>query len=290
MAKAFTVLSWNIEHLKGKPERTKAVVKKLKNEGPDIFAIYEVEGKIVYEELSDQMPGYTFHITEGKETQEILLGVKKTPRFTAFFSQRVTFKSGNEYLRPGALLSVKLDSVIYSLLFLHLKSSTTPLGLGVRDDQLARIGRLKKKLDKRAVPNTRANFIALGDFNTMGLDYRGKKYDIPAPAELNKLDKDLKVKSIKMRRLSKTTPNTWSNGSASNYSPSNLDHVVASDHLKFKHWTNKKPVNEPDESFKAGKSEVDVRGWVDKSTIKKQDKWIEKYSDHSYLLFEVEKV
>ncbi len=124
----------------------------------------------------------------------------------------------------------------------------------------------------------------------MGTDCRGKKYDIPPHAELDKLDKDIKRKSVKMCRLSKTVPNTWSNGSKSSYDPSNLDHVVASDHLVFKSWNNKSPVNESEENLTEGKSNVDVRGWVDQKTIAKQDKWIEQYSDHSYLYFEVERV
>lgn len=289
MAKAFSVLSWNIEHLKDKqPNRIKAVVETIKNEKPDIFAIYEVEGKSVYNDLFDKMPKYTFHITEGRQTQEILVGVKNN--ISAFFTQKVTFKTGNPSLRPGAILSVRIDSVDYSLLFLHLKSLTKPVGLGLRDDQFERVGKLKKKLDKQAGNNKRANFIALGDFNTMGMNYRGKKHDISAGAELDKLDKDFNKHSIKMRRLSKTTPNTWSNGSGSRYKPSNLDHVVASNHMTFKKWNNKNPVNEADNIFVTGKSEVDVRGWVDKNTLSKQDAWINKFSDHSYLFFAINKV
>lgn len=289
MPKAFSVLSWNIEHLKGKkPGRVKRVVDTLTNENPDVFGLYEIEGKDIYQDIATTMPGYSFHITEGRQTQEILVGVKN--KFTAFFSQRVAFKSGNSWLRPGAMLSIKLDGVDYTLMFLHLKSLTKPVGLGVRDDQFERLFKLKKKLDKSSIASGPANFIALGDFNTMGMDYRGKAHDIPAEAELNKLDLDAKRNSIKMSRLSKTTPNTWSNGSASSYSPSNLDHVVASDHLQFKLWDDKLPVNEDATSFVPGKSQVDVRGWVDESTIAKQDKWIDKFSDHSYLYFEVSKV
>jgi len=40
------------------------------------------------------------------------------------------------------------------------------------------------------------------------MDCRGKKHDIPAEAELNKLDLDIKKKSIKMFRLSKMAPNS----------------------------------------------------------------------------------
>jgi len=288
MAKAFSVLSWNIEHLRdNQPKRIKAVAKVLKAEKPDVFGLYEVEGKNVYRELSETMSNYTFHITEGRQTQEILVGIRHG--ITAMFSQRVAFKGGNPSLRPGALLTMKVDGEDYSLLFLHLKSMTSPLGLGVRDHQFRKLEKLKKKLDKKAGANKRANFIALGDMNTMGMDYRGKKYDIPATAELDKLDKDIKKKSVKMRRLFKSTPNTWSNGSASSYSPSDVDHVILSDHMTLKKWTNKDPINEDSAAFVPGSSEVDVRGWVDETTVGKQDKWIGKYSDHSYLYFEVNK-
>lgn len=289
MSKAFSVLSWNIEHLKDKqPNRIKRVVETLKSENPDVFALYEIEGKYIYDDLVTKMPNYSFHITEGRQTQEILVGVKN--RLTSFFSQRIEFRSGNAFLRPGAMLSIKLDNEDYTLMFLHLKSLTKPIGLGIRDDQFERLYKLKKKLDKKAGDTKRAHFIALGDLNTMGMDYRGKKYDIPAHAELDKLDKDIKRKSVKMRRLTKSTANTWSNGSSSSYSPSNLDHVIASDHLTFKAWKSKEPINETTDTHVEGKSEVDVRGWVDQTTIAKQDKWISEFSDHSYLYFEINKV
>ena len=287
MAKAFSVLSWNIEHLKDKqPQRIRDVVAEINTKKPDVFALYEVEGKSVYDELTTHMPKYSFHITEGRQTQEILVGVNH--KFPAFFSQRVEFKAGNSSLRPGALLTLKVNDENYSLMFLHLKSLTKPIGLGVRDEQFEKLMKLKSKLDKKA--DKKANFIALGDFNTMGMNYRGRAHDIPASAELNKLDLDIRRKSVSMRRLSKTAPNTWSNGSKSSYSPSDLDHVIASNHLKFKSWTNKDPVNEDSGGFVVGKSEVDVQGWVDSKSITQQDKWISQYSDHCYLYFEVQKV
>lgn len=289
MPKAFSVLSWNIEHLRGKrPERLARIVNLLKSEDPDIFSLYEIEGKTIYQSLLSTLPDYSFHITEGSQTQEILIGVKHS--LTAFFSQRVEFKSGNSRLRPGAMLSLKIDGIDYTLMFLHLKSLNSPIGLGIRDDQLSRAYKLKRKLDKIAPDNQRANFIVLGDFNTMGMNYRGKKYDIPASAELIKLDKDINYKSIAMRRLSKTTSNTWSNGSGSRYPPADLDHVLVSKHLNAKLWQNKLPVNEVNINFTPGQSEVDIRGWVDEQTIAKQDEWIEQYSDHSYLFFEIDKV
>ncbi|WDE05291.1 endonuclease/exonuclease/phosphatase family protein [Thalassomonas viridans] len=288
MPKAFSVLSWNIEHLKGKrPDRLFRIVNTIKFENPDIFALYEVEGKTVYNSLLNELPGYSFHITEGPQTQEILVAVKH--KFTAFFSQRVEFKSSFSRLRPGAMLSVRIEGQDYSLMFLHLKSQSTPIGLGVRDVQFASIYKLKRKLDKLAGNKQKANFIVLGDFNTMGMNYSGKKYDIPASAELARMDNYIRRRSVAMRRLSKTCPNTWSNGSGSSYPPADLDQVLVAKHLKTRLWHNKLPVNEKDPRFNSGQAEVDIRGWVDQATIEEQDKWIENYSDHCYLYFEVTK-
>src|SRR4030067_2464728 len=108
----------------------------MKEQNPDLFALYEVESSEVYTTLVSKMPNYHFHITEGPQTQEILVGEKKT--LTAFFTQKVEFKSGNTYLRPGALLTVRFSGKDYPILFLHTKSSTKPIGLGLRDDMFER--------------------------------------------------------------------------------------------------------------------------------------------------------
>ena len=78
-----------------------------------------------------------------------------------------------------------------------------------------------------------------------------------------------------MRLLTKDEPATWSNGSQSSLRPSNLDHVVAADHLEFKGFSG---------------AEVKVLGWPKLSTAASQDEWIENYSDHALLYFEVQKL
>jgi hypothetical protein len=90
--------------------------------------------------------------------------------------------------------------------------------------------------------------------------------------ELKKLDRD--AKKVRMVRLGKTAPATWSNGSGSRFPPSDLDHVVASNHLGFKHFHG---------------AEVDVRGWPALDTPAQQNKWISDYSDHGLLYLEVQK-
>lgn len=65
---------------------------------------------------------------------------------------------------------------------------------------------------------------------------------------------------------------TWYNGSPS-YTPTNLDHVVASDHLDIRSQDN-------------GPFNVSVLGWP-KLPDSQWDDWLSTYSDHALLYFEV---
>jgi len=270
MTNAFSLASWNVEHFKGKKKRTNRIIKFMNDQEPDIFALYEVEAKESFNTLIRQMSDYQFHITEGSQTQEILVGVKND--FTAFFTQRLEFKSGNQYLRPGAFLTLNIDNVFYSILFMHTKSSSFPIGLGIRDDQFQHAFRLKKKLDKRGGGEGKANFMFLGDLNTMGMEYPFHK-DIKPKIELDKLKRE--ADKVKMRPLTKNKPYTWWNGPGSRYKPGDFDHVVASKQLKFKKFSG---------------ADVDVRGWPAIETENEQAEWIEKYSDHGMLFLIVENV
>jgi hypothetical protein len=69
-------------------------------------------------------------------------------------------------------------------------------------------------------------------------------------------------------RSTKSAPNTWSNGSKSKTPPSNLDHVAAASHLKFRSLAG---------------TDVAVRGWPELATPAQQDKWISEHSDHALL-------
>lgn len=273
MAKLFSVASWNVEHFKDDPSRVGRVVTFLKDQNPDVFGLYEVEGAEVFTALVAQMPNYTFQITEGPQTQEILIGVKKT--VTAFITQKTEFKSGTTHMRPGQLVTVSKNGKSYSLLFLHLASGSDPRGMGLRDAMLERAFDFRKTLDKAAGGTGKANYIFLGDLNTMGLKYPFNK-SIDATLELKKWDAYAAKAAIGMQRLAKTHPASWSNGSASSLPPSNLDHVYASTNLSFRAF-----------AAPGGGSNVSVRGWATEATVAKQDKWIKDYSDHCLLYFEV---
>ena len=282
MEKAFSVVSWNVKHFKKKPNeradaaRVNRVVSLLKQQDPDVFALYEVTGKDVFVETIKNFPGYTFEITEGPQTQEILLGVRNT--ISCFITQRVEFKSGTTHMRPGLLATFTIDGVNYILLFLHLASSTEPRGMGLRDDMLYKAVKFRHVLDKATGGRHTANYVFLGDLNIMGMEYPFEK-DIEAQIELGKWDVRAR-RYYGMRRLEKSHNVTWSGGSTSGYPDANLDHVYAAKHLKFKLFKNAN-----------GKDvDVDVRGWVNKTSNSDKDDWIAKYSDHSLLYFELQKL
>ena len=274
MAKAFSIASWNIEHFKGDLSRTDRVVDLLKNQNPDVIGLYEVEGSKVFSALSSKFPGYTFQITEGPQTQEILVGFKSS--LSVFIIQKLAFKAGTTHMRPGLLATITIADKPYSILFLHLASSDEPRGFGLRDEMAIRAIKFRKTLNNAT--GGMANYIFLGDLNSMGLDYPYQK-DIDAATELKRWDNRASI-YYDMRRLTKTYDVTFSNGSGSAIPDSNLDHVYASKHLTFREF------NRPDGT----KAEVDVRGWVDKTTQSAKDQWIADYSDHSLLYLEVERV
>ncbi len=273
MAKAFSIASWNVEHFKSDLSRVGRVIDFVKVQNPDVIGLYEVEGSEVFNAVSAKFPGYTFQITEGPQTQEILVGVRSN--LSVFMTQKIQFKSGTTHMRPGLLATITVAGKPYNVLFLHLASSDEPRGFGLRDDMAIRAIKFRKRLD--AAAGGEANYIFLGDLNTMGLDYPYRK-DIDPSTELKRWDSRAE-QYYGLRRLRKTFNATWSNGSTSSIPDSDLDHVYASKQLKFKMFKR----------LDGGLAEVDVRGWVNKSNRDGKDKWIREFSDHSLLYLEVQR-
>jgi len=269
MTRAFSLASWNVEHFRNPDSRADRVVDFLVDLGPpDVFALYEVEGKEVFDELVTKMPGFTFHITEGPQVQEILVGVRSD--LTAFFTQRTEFKSGLWALRPGALLTLTIEDEVYPILFLHTKSGVEPLGLGLRDDMLIRALDFKDVLE--AASGSVPNYMFLGDLNTMGMQYTYlRERDITAELEVLKAANFARGRGMKL--LAKDVPTTWWNG-GTGLAPSNLDQVVAVEHMAF-------------EDF--GGAEVTVLGWPKEPTPSAQRAWIADYSDHGCLYLEIQR-
>jgi len=263
------IVSWNVKHFKGVPSRVNRVVDFLSDQNPDVFTLIEVKSSEVFDALTEKMPNYQFHITDGPQVQELLVGVKRSIA-GAYFSQRTEFKSGNKSLRPGALLSLKKNNKTYTVLFLHAKSMTDPKGLGIRDDQFSKIKKLKKRLDEIAGGRGKANLVVIGDLNTMGMKY---PYDhsISAATELRKLDRMLGGVTVQMNRLAKSEPLTYA--SESLRLQSDLDHVLVSNQL---------------EVIPAGGHDVKVIGWPQEPTNTAKKRWIRSYSDHALLRVDID--
>lgn len=93
MAKAFSVISWNVEHFGAKGTSHKPtkpippIVDNLASHNADVIAVYEVIGAHIFSEVVAKMPNYHLHITEGPQAQEILVGVKRN--LTSFFTQKL---------------------------------------------------------------------------------------------------------------------------------------------------------------------------------------------------------
>ena len=267
MATIFSFASWNIEHFKGgDAARAERCVQFIRDSDPDVFGVYEVEGKAVFSHFVSLMPSHNIYVTEGLSYMQTLVGVRRS--ITAFVTQRHSFKSEVPTLRPGTLVTIQRDHTNYSLLFLHIKSSPDPRSWGLRDDMVGHVRNLKKALDRNA--DNAANFIAIGDFNTMGLRVTHADNDMDGAAEVARYERVLAHRH--MRLLPKSKTHTWWNGPNGTYSPSDLDHAFASEHLRFRDY---------------GGAELDVRGWPEKNTNAEKQTWIDQYSDHALVYGEV---
>lgn len=266
------VISWNVEHFRdGDPARVQRVFQLLRQQQPDVFALYEVEGSEVFRAVTTVIPGYSAQITEGPQTQEILVGWRST--LTAFMTQRTEFQSGVSILRPGALVTITIDGTPWPILFLHTKSADDPRGFGLRDDQFIRAFHLLKALDRgaQALGFQRSNFVFCGDLNTMGMDYTFSDRDISAAQEIVRLSSAASHVSRQMRVLPKNSSVTWTGGGGS-LPDSNLDHVVAASHLTFTQFNG---------------ASVDVRGWP-QLPASQRARWVADFSDHAMLYFEIQ--
>ncbi|WP_136442375.1 hypothetical protein [Pacificoceanicola onchidii] len=277
------ILAWNVEHFKGpkaawrslsgdeeareraKSERVARVVAQIQSIDPDIFAILEVEGDRSPYDVAAAMPDYSFLLTEGKQTQEILVGFRQ--RLRLFFTQKGEFKENNLYLRPAPTLSVQTPSGrTLTLLFGHFKSLPEPGGWGLRASMFEKLVDLKKALDGYAQDKGEdsAAFVAMGDLNTMGLTLTDADGDISADEELARCDK--RLARVNMRRPGKSAAHTFSGGSTSSLDDSDLDHVYIDHSLSVL----------PENGF-----DVRVGGWTTLPTQAERDQWINDYSDHA---------
>lgn len=106
----------------------------------------------------------------------------------------------------------------------------------------------------------------------MGMNLTFSTKDLSENEEIARLK--ARCPSRKLTVLEKSEPATFWPGSTSPFAPSNLDHVVASNHLTFRDF---------------GGVPVSVRGWPQEPTDAAKDEWAAKFSNHAMPFFEVHK-
>lgn len=278
---AFSVCSWNVEFFGSRrPGESQAAVSNriddvfdlLAQPGiqADIFAIYEVNGSQVFQKVIAAFPDYSWQITEGPGTQQILVGF----RVPAFVTQRVEFSRGfTGPLRPGALVTVSHQGQVYPMLFLHLKAADAAIDFGVRAYQHGKVRSLRKSLDGAAT-SKRANFIVAGDLNNVGMDLTFSGRDISMDEEIARLRNMYESRYDELVLLKKSASATFWNGPGSSDPPSDIDHVVAASRIHMATLSNGE--------------QVEVKGWPELDSDAEKAAWIRRYSDHALLRFIVE--
>jgi endonuclease/exonuclease/phosphatase family metal-dependent hydrolase len=268
----FSVLSWNIEKFAGGDARLKNVAAHIKGQDPDVFGLLEIMNADVKALMEREFPDYDFALTDGPEVQEILVGWRRKKFDQAAFTQKRDFNVGNPALRPGALLSLRVGTDWYNVLYLHTDSGTDAPAFGNRAEMFGKTWKLKNAIDKKLGGAAAGNLIVLGDLNTMGLMFPRsvKRFErVDAPTEVEALGEA--AQKAGMVLLAKDRSATWKGGAGE----SNLDHVLASAALGFKNFgTSAAPAN------------VRVLGW-NQFNGAQQANYLKEISDHSSLYVEV---
>jgi len=184
------------------PTRVDRVIDFVAAQNPDMLALYEVESKEVFASVTAKFPGYTFQITEGEESQEILVGGARL-RSRLFFTQKLEFKSAPRRCDLGYSLRSRWRVKSYLRAFSSIwRAANEPRGFGLRDDMAIRAIKFRKTLD--AAAGGKANYLFLGDLNTMGLDYPYQKSHRFAD-RAQKMGSSRRRKFYDMRRLVKNS-------------------------------------------------------------------------------------
>lgn len=193
------VFVWNVRHLNFDPVRIARIAAFIAQHEPDMFAILEVKETEVAHEFMKHFPGFSFTITEGVGSMEVLVGHKN---LTTVSYELEEFQENNPNIRSGNFITF------------------------MENEEFEEIEKLKKSLDRKE--NGKAKLIACGDLNTMGM-----KDEITAEEELEK--HTARLRRVQMRPLTKTFPTTWHPEENMRHvlPPSNLDHVFATEGIDF---------------------------------------------------------
>jgi endonuclease/exonuclease/phosphatase family metal-dependent hydrolase len=265
MACSFAV--WNVEKFKYNPQRVRAVSQLIAKHDPDVIGILEFLDKNAARRLvrSEHLSDYDFAFTDSAKSIEILVGWRRGKFDQVLYTQRRELQVGNVNLRPGGLLSVlpRQQGVFTNFLFLHTDSGKDAKAFANRKLMFEKVWGLQERLAALPEQHNEARLIVLGDLNTMG-----QTNGASAAEEIAALGQAALANG--MRVLPKSHAHTWSSDGKR---MSNLDHVIASNELRFTAQT-------------PAPAEVLVDGWVNRSGDDRIN-FVKNISDHSLLFGEV---
>lgn len=270
------VLFWNVENFVGGEDRTTAVHDHITEFDPDLFCLCEIKDKVALRSLLMQrLSSYNFGLTDGLQQIELLAGWKRNVFEQVMYTQRREFRASQDHLRPGALITAKIQNEWLNFLFLHTDS-----GRGIRDYQnrqemYSKIWSLKETLDPISI-GPQAMFIAMGDLNTMGRQRSGQFQGVEGKKEIEDLNLDAEIKDMSLKE--KTQDYTIAYGPPGNYKFSNLDHVITTNNVTLKNIVGQNGIEAP----------VDVRGWIDIDDPNEQIQYIEGIADHCSLRINIQ--
>jgi len=272
---SFSLLSWNVENFGGEDSDPEPVARHVHEHVPDAFALFEISqlepiGLIEsFNRLERENIGfesYQFALTQGTQSDEVLVGLRPGAFEQTIFTQKREFKVDNPYLRPGALVTLSAEGKLYNVLFLHLDSGTEKKDYKNRQVMWEKTWDLKDALDRKT-ESGEARFVAMGDMNTMGWEP-----EITGEDEIRRLREE--AQSHGMRLLRKENQLTFNDGYGLT---SNLDHVLATDRVSFRKLG----------TSDGEKYSIRVGGWNDREG-ESRNQFIQSVADHSSLYCEVE--
>lgn len=269
-------MSWNIRHFRGDPQRADTVASMIRAVDPDVFAIIEFEAKeVALSFVADGFDDYDFGLTDSRQQIEFLVGWRRGRFDQVLYTQRREFQAGNQFLRPGGLLSFTEpgDPAFYNALFLHTDSGKTVDDYDNRQEMFDRTWGLRGALATKHTQNGQPRLIVMGDLNTMGRSRTNTLPTIRAVDEVAQLEADAAANG--MRALQKSSPLTYR--SAGGSLRGELDHALISTDLNVQQF------NDPVQQINP--FEVEVSGW---NLLPEPDRtdFITTISDHCALVVE----
>lgn len=214
----------------GFSDRIDVVAQHIKELRPDIFCLAGIEDRAVLRSLLlDKFSDHDFGVSDDDRGIDLMVAWRRAAFDQVVFTQRREFECKLPGLKPGALIGARRADRCFNFLFVRGAPGGKICHYNARQETLAKIWSLKNTLDE--IEGGETNFLALGDFNTMGRRRSGIYRALSSREEIAQLAEE--ARDHGMRLLSKTHEHTWRRGPRDPEAGLDLDHAIASANLHF---------------------------------------------------------